>query len=46
LDVETQSFSIIIQGVPGWASEGCIILPPTLRREIWNSNDKELLVVP
>lgn len=35
-----------VKGVPGWASEGCIILPPTLRREIWNSNDKELLVVP
>jgi hypothetical protein len=23
-----------------------LFLPPTLRREIWNSNDKELLVVP
>jgi hypothetical protein len=33
-------------GPGGWASEGCIILPPSLRREIWRHRDEGLLVVP
>ena len=30
---------------PGTASKGCIILPPNVRRQIWNSGDRELEVV-
>ena len=31
---------------PGTASEGCIILPPTVRAAISASNDRDLEVVP
>lgn len=30
---------------PGCASEGCVILPRTVRETIWNSTDHELQVV-
>lgn len=30
---------------PGTASRGCIILPRAVRRQIWMSGDRELLVV-
>ncbi|KQX19328.1 MULTISPECIES: tlde1 domain-containing protein [unclassified Sphingomonas] len=30
---------------PGNASHGCIILPPQVRRQIWNSGDRALEVV-
>lgn len=30
---------------PNVASEGCIILSPVVRRKIWESGDRELLVV-
>lgn len=30
---------------PGTASEGCIILPLSLRRQIWDSDDHQLSVV-
>lgn len=30
---------------PGSASRGCIILDYTTRREVWNSGDRELVVV-
>jgi hypothetical protein len=30
---------------PGTASEGCIILPPTVRAAVWASGDRELEVV-
>lgn len=30
---------------PGTASHGCIILPPTARRQMWNSGDHLLTVI-
>jgi hypothetical protein len=30
---------------PGMASEGCIIMPRNVRERVWNSGDRELLVV-
>ena len=34
-----------VHGVPGWASEGCIIMGPGTRRRILDSNDTRLEVV-
>ncbi len=34
-----------VQGVPGWASEGCIIVGPGTRRRILDSNDTVLEVI-
>jgi hypothetical protein len=31
---------------PGTASHGCIILPRSIREQVWESGDRELLVVP
>lgn len=31
---------------PGTASHGCIILPRAIREQVWQSGDRELLVVP
>ena len=31
---------------PGCASHGCVILPRTVREQVWNSGDTELEVVP
>lgn len=30
---------------PGCASEGCIIMPPQVRQQVWNSGDHQLQVV-
>lgn len=30
---------------PGTASHGCIILPPAMRRAVWDSGDRVLIVV-
>lgn len=32
--------------IPGDASKGCIILPLKVRQFIWNSNDRDLKVIP
>lgn len=34
-----------VYGVPGWASEGCIIMGPSTRRRIIDSNDNILEVI-
>ncbi|KAB8306708.1 DUF2778 domain-containing protein [Erwinia endophytica] len=34
-----------VSGVPGWASEGCIIMGPKTRRRILDSNDNTLEVI-
>lgn len=31
--------------LPGSASHGCIIVPRTIREKIWNSNDRNLMVI-
>lgn len=31
---------------PGTASHGCIILPRAIREQVWQSGDRELLVIP
>ena len=31
---------------PGCASQGCVILPRSVREEVWNSGDQNLEVVP
>jgi hypothetical protein len=31
---------------PGTASHGCIILPWAIREQVWQSGDRELLVIP
>ncbi len=31
---------------PGCASHGCVIMPRTVREQVWNSGDTELEVVP
>lgn len=30
---------------PGTASEGCIVMPPTTRQAVWDSGDRQLLVI-
>jgi Protein of unknown function (DUF2778) len=35
-----------LNGPPGFASDGCIIMPRTVRMACWNSTDHDLTVMP
>jgi len=44
-DTGRSAFRIHGDNKTGTASQGCIILPPTVRRMIWQSGDRDLTVV-
>jgi len=33
------------KSAPGTASQGCVIMPRTVREQVWNSGDRDLQVV-